>query len=115
MLYLKLIIQKSPQWFTGSDDDKSEVNLMRIVEAVVQTFKNVNKLSILFIYIGLEFTAGLLAISLIITLLEGHYGNYISMLGSAKGASDAALSCWALSLVAAFICDAAIKDREKQN
>jgi hypothetical protein len=107
--------QKVPGAIFAHNDIKSEVKHMKIIEAVVRTFKNVNKLSIVFIYIGLEFTVGLLVVSLIITLLEGHFGDYISMLGSAQGASNAALSCGALSLVAAFLCDAAAKDREKQN
>ena len=87
---------------------------MNIVAAVKHTFKNVDKLSIVFIYIGLEFTLGLLVVSLVITLLEGHYGDYVSMICSAKGALEAALSCGALSLVAAFLCDAAAKDRESK-
>jgi hypothetical protein len=88
---------------------------MDIVGAFVRTFKNINPLSLIFIYIGLEFTAGLLAVSLIITLMEGHYGDYISMICSAVGAKDAAFSCGALSLFAAFLCDAAAKDKENSN
>ncbi len=87
---------------------------MRLVEAVVSTFKNVNKMSIVFIYIGLEFTAGLLAISLIVTLLEGRFGDYIYMIETAIGARDAALSCLVLSVVAALLCDAAAKDLENK-
>lgn len=84
---------------------------MNILAAVKNTFKNVDKMSIVFIYIGLEFTLGLLAISIVMTLLEGHYGDYATMICYALGARDAAFTCGALSLVAAFICDAAAKDK----
>lgn len=86
----------------------------RIAKVFVKTFKNIDKMSLAFIYIGLQFTVGLLAVSLVITLLEGHYGDYMSMIASARGARDAALSSGALSLVAAFLCDLAVKDRQKQ-
>lgn len=87
---------------------------MGIIGAVKRTFKNVDKLSIVFIYIGLEFTVGLLAVSLVITLLEGHFGDYVAMIDSAQGALNAALSCGVLSLVAAILCDAAAKDRARK-
>lgn len=88
---------------------------MKLIGLFVKTFKNIPSLSVAFIYIGLEFTAGLLAISLILTLLQGHYGDYMQMIASANGAKDAAFSCGVLSLVAALLCDAAVKDREKQS
>lgn len=84
---------------------------MNILKAVKHAFKNIDKLSIVFIYIGLEFTLGLIIASLIFTLLEGHYGDYVFMICIAKGSFDAALSCGTLSLVAAFICDIAVKDK----
>jgi hypothetical protein len=84
---------------------------MNILGAVKSTFKNIDKMSLAFLYIGLEFTAGLIAVSLIITLLEGHYGDYATMICCAQGARESALTCGALSLVAALICDAAAKDR----
>jgi hypothetical protein len=84
---------------------------MNIIGAVKNTFKNIDKLSIAFIYIGLEFTLGLIAVSVIITLLEGHFGDYVTMITNAKGAFEAAMTCGALSLVAAFLCDAAAKDK----
>lgn len=87
---------------------------MNILAAFKRTFKNIDKLSVIFIYIGLEFTLGLIIISLILTLLEGHYGDYFTMASYAKGALESALSCGALSLVAAFLCDAAAKDRENR-
>ena len=76
---------------------------MNILAAVKHTFKNIDKLSIVFIYIGLEFTLGLLLLSIILTLLEGHYGDYVSMICSANGARESALSCGVLSLVASFL------------
>jgi hypothetical protein len=84
---------------------------MNILTAVKNTFKNVDKMSIAFIYIGLEFTLGLIAVSIVITSLEGHYGDCATMICYAIGAREAAFTCGALSLVAAFICDAAAKDR----
>lgn len=88
--------------------------MKRILDAFVKTFKNMDGMSLAFIYIGLELTVGLLAVSLVITLLEGHFGDYVSMIATARGARDAALSSGALSLVAAFLCDLAIKERQKQ-
>lgn len=87
---------------------------MKILEAVKNTFKNVNELSVMFIYIGLELALGLIIVAIILTLLEGHYGDYVTMICYAKGAQDAAVSCWAVSLFAALICDAAVKDRERK-
>lgn len=84
---------------------------VNILTAVKSTFKNIDKMSIVFIYIGLEFTLGLIAVSIAMTLLEGHYGDYTTMIGYALGAREAAFTCGALSLVAAFICDAAAKDK----
>lgn len=86
---------------------------MNILNAFKSAVKNINELSVVFIYIGLEFTAGLLFLSVIFTALEGHFGDFITMICLAKGAQDAALSCGALSLVAAVICDAAVKDSQK--
>jgi len=84
---------------------------MNILAAFKNTFKNVDKMSITFIYIGLEFTLGLIAVSIVLTMLEGHYGDYVTMICYALGAREAAMTCGALSLVAAFICDAAAKDK----
>jgi hypothetical protein len=88
---------------------------MNILSAVKQTFKNIDKLSVAFLYIGLEFAVGLLAVAIILTLLEGRYGNFYTMISYAKGAQDAALSCAILSVFAAFLCDAAAKDRQKKS
>lgn len=88
---------------------------MNILSAVKQTFKNIDKLSVAFIYIGLEFAVGLLAIALVLTLLEGRYGNFYTMISYAKGAQDAAMSCGILSFFAAFLCDAAAKDKQKKS
>ena len=88
---------------------------MHILTAVKQTFKNIDKFSVAFLYIGLEFTVGLLVVALILTLLEGHYGNFFTMISYAKGAQQAAMSCGILSFLAAFLCDAAAKDRQKKS
>lgn len=87
---------------------------MKLISAVKKTFKNVNKMSVMIIYIGLQFTLGLIAVAIVITLLEGHFGDYVFMISCAKGAQDSALTCGALSLVAAFLCDVGLKDRQKQ-
>lgn len=87
---------------------------VNILSAVKRTFKNVDKLSVAFLYIGLEFAVGLLAVAIILTLLEGRYGDFYTMISYAKGAQQAALSCGILSFFAAFLCDAAAKDRQKK-
>lgn len=88
---------------------------MNVIGALKRTFKNVDKMSVAIIYIGLELTVGLLAVAIILTLLEGHYGDFVTMICYAKGAQDAALSCSALSLFAALLCDAAVKDRQNKS
>jgi hypothetical protein len=88
---------------------------MNLLSAIKRTFKNIDRLSVTFIYIGLEFAVGLLAVALILTLLEGRYGNFYTMISYAKGAQDAAFSCAILSTFAAFLCDAAAKDRQKKS
>lgn len=87
---------------------------MNIFTLVKRSFKNIDKLAVLFIYIGLELTLGLIFVSLLFTFLEGRYGDYIYMMSIAKGSFDTALSCGTLCLVAAFICDIAVKDKENK-
>lgn len=88
---------------------------MKILKAVKNTLKNAEELAVMFIYIGLEFTLGLIIVAIILTLLEGRYGDYIFMLSCAKAAQEAALSCGALSLVAAVICDVKIKEQKQKS
>ncbi|CDZ23191.1 putative membrane protein [[Clostridium] cellulosi] len=88
---------------------------MKILNAVKNTFENAEELAIMFIYIGLEFTLGLIIVAIILTLLQGRYGDYIYMLCCAKAAKEAAFSCGALSLVAAVICDVGIKEKKQKS
>lgn len=87
---------------------------MNLKSAFMKTFSNVDKMSIAFIYIGLQFTLGLLAAAIIFTLLEGRYGDYTFIIACAQGSKEAALTSGAFSLVAAFLCDVAVKDKQKK-
>lgn len=87
---------------------------MRLMKLIKETFRNVEEIAVLYIYIGLQFTVGLLVVAIIITLLEGRFGDYMFMMTCARGAREAALTTGELSLVAALICDVAIKDMKRR-
>lgn len=85
---------------------------MRILNMAKTAFRTLNPVSLGILYAGLEFTAGLLLASLVLTLLTGRVGDMFSMLNTAAGLKQAALTCGALAAVAALFGDMAVKDRQ---
>lgn len=84
---------------------------MEFLQTLLANLRKMEPLTVRMITDGIRLSCGLLAMSILFTLLLGHFGDYMTMLSCIKGAYSAAFGVFGATMIACLLGDLYIKEK----
>lgn len=84
---------------------------MEFLQTLLTNLRKMEPLTVTMLTDGFRLSCGLLAMSVLFSLLLGHFGDYMTMLSCMKGAFSAAFGVLDATVIASLLGDLYIKEK----